>query len=145
MPGPRRRDWRTASSRDSVEVGQLLQRDADTFIAVERRTQASDCAAAESGQSGESAARRWTASRIPAAGGMRPIGRISGRHRFHPNTTRPVTMSARSATLRKEGCSPNAGYAKAVAAMGMRLDVTTEVWRAVATATPQTPTRVYVA
>src|SRR5437879_8444016 len=80
MPGPRRRDRRTASSRDPVEVRRLLQRDADTFIAVERRTQASDGAAAESGQSGESAARRWTASRIPAAGGMRPIGRISGRH-----------------------------------------------------------------
>src|SRR3989441_1500038 len=80
MPGPRRRDRRTASSRDPVKVRRLLQRDADTFIAVERRTQASDCAAAESGQSGEGAARRWTASRIPAAGGMRPIGRISGRH-----------------------------------------------------------------
>src|SRR6266566_2658188 len=66
---------------DGVEVRRLLQRDADTFIAVQRRTQASDCAAAESGQSGEGAARRWTASRIPAAGGMRPIGRISGRHR----------------------------------------------------------------
>src|SRR5207247_3819192 len=39
---------------------------------------------AESGQSGEGAARRWTASRIPAAGGMRPIGRISGRHRPVP-------------------------------------------------------------
>ena len=73
-------DRRTASSRDPVEVRRLLQRDTDTFIAVERRTQASDCAAAESGQSGEGAARRWTASRIPAAGGMRPIGRISGRH-----------------------------------------------------------------
>src|SRR5947208_7804778 len=83
MPGPRRRDRRTASSRDPVEVRRLLQRDADTFIAVERRTQASDCAAAESGQSGEGAARRWTASRIPAAGGMRPIGRISGRHRIN--------------------------------------------------------------
>src|SRR2546425_6702961 len=82
MPAPRRRDRRTASSRDSVEVRRLLQRDADTFIAVERRTQASGCAAAESGQSGEGAARRWTASRIPAAGGMRPIGRISGRHRL---------------------------------------------------------------
>src|SRR5947209_18854978 len=80
MPGPRRRDRRTVSARDPVEVRRLLQRDADTFIAVERRTQASDCAAAESGQSGEGAARRWTASRIPAAGGMRPIGRTSGRH-----------------------------------------------------------------
>src|SRR6266516_6952850 len=80
MPGPRRRDRRTASSRDPVEVRRLLQRDADTFIAVQRRTQASDCAAAESGQSGEGAARRWTASRIPAAGGMRQMGRISGRH-----------------------------------------------------------------
>src|SRR2546422_9417821 len=58
MPGPRRRDRRTASSRDPVEVRRLLQRDADTFIAVERRTQASDCAAAESGQSGEGAAPR---------------------------------------------------------------------------------------
>src|SRR6266581_9133542 len=80
MPGPRRRDRRTASSRDPVEVRRLLQRDADTFIAVERRTRASDCAATESGQSGEGAARRRTASRIPAARGMRPIGRISGRH-----------------------------------------------------------------
>jgi len=33
------------------------------------------------GQSGEGPARRWTASRIPAAGGMRPIERISGMHR----------------------------------------------------------------
>src|SRR2546427_4548976 len=82
MPGPRRRDRRTASSRDPLEVRRLLQRDADTFIAVERRTEASDCAAAESGQSREGAARRWTASRIPAAGGMRPIGRISGRHNW---------------------------------------------------------------
>src|SRR5438094_8122113 len=82
MPGPRRRDRRTASSRDPVEVRRLLQRDADTFIAVERRTQASDCAAAESGQSGEGAARRWAASRIPAADGVRPIGRICGRHRL---------------------------------------------------------------
>src|SRR4029450_6156125 len=72
MAGPRRRDRRTAPSRNPVEVRRLLQRDADTFIAVERRTQASS----ESGQSGEGAARRWTASRIPAAGGMRPIGRI---------------------------------------------------------------------
>src|SRR5437660_1592989 len=80
MPGPRRRDRRTASSRDPVKVRRLLQWDADTFIAVERRTQASDCAAAESGQSREGAARRWTASRILAAGGMRLIGRISGRH-----------------------------------------------------------------
>src|SRR5262249_47461460 len=80
MPGPRRRDRRTASSRDPVKVRRLLQRDADAFIAVERRTEASDCAAAESGQGGEGAARRWAASRIPAAGGMRPIGRISGRH-----------------------------------------------------------------
>ena len=55
------------------------------FIAVERRTQASDCAAAESGQSGEGAARRWTASRIPAAGGMKQIGRISGRHSDAPS------------------------------------------------------------
>src|SRR5262249_34465650 len=84
MPGPRRRDRRTASSRNPVEVRRLLQRDADTFIAVERRTQASACAAAESGQSGEGAARRWTASRIPAAGGMRPTGRISGRHSHLP-------------------------------------------------------------
>src|SRR5437660_11666324 len=81
MPGPRRRDRRTASSRDPDEVRRLLQRDADTLIAVERRTQASDCAAAEPGQGGEGAARRWTSSRIPAAGGMRPIGRMSGRHR----------------------------------------------------------------
>src|SRR5437899_4712015 len=34
MPGPRRRDRRTASSRDPVEVRRLLQWDADTFIAV---------------------------------------------------------------------------------------------------------------
>ena len=92
---------RTASSRDPVEVHRLLQRDADTFIAVERRTQASDCAAAESGQSGEGAARRWTASRIPAAGGMRPIGQISGRHSGQPTCLRPrlVTLS-RTALLR---------------------------------------------
>jgi NAD dependent epimerase/dehydratase family len=58
---------------DSAFPGELRQVDL-------RRTQASDCAAAESGQSGEGAARRWTASRIPAARGVRPIGRISGRH-----------------------------------------------------------------
>src|SRR2546425_12759844 len=44
------------------------------FRSSKRRTQASDCAAAESGQSGEGAARRWTASRVPAAGGVSPIG-----------------------------------------------------------------------
>src|SRR2546425_9573007 len=82
MPGPRRRDRRTASSRDPVEVRRLLQRDAPALVAVERRTEASDCAAAESGQSREGAGRRGNASRIPAAGGMRPIGRISGRHNW---------------------------------------------------------------
>src|SRR5437870_7510088 len=85
MPGPRRRDRRTASSRDPVEVRRLLQRDGHTLVAVEGRAEASDCAAAESGQSREGAARRWTASRIPAAGGMRPIGRISGRHKCRPD------------------------------------------------------------
>src|SRR5438093_4912309 len=101
MPGPRRRDRRTASSKDPVEVRRLLQRDADTFIAVERRTEAWDCAATESGQSGEGAARRWTASRIPAAGGMRPIGQISGSHSGKPTYLRPrlVTLS-RTALLR---------------------------------------------
>src|SRR5438132_547120 len=104
MPGPRRRDWRTASSRDSVEVRRLLQRDADTFIAVERRSQASDGAAAESGQSGESAARRWTASRIPAAGGMRPIGRISGRHRYPYRD--PYLATVTTAILNADGMTP---------------------------------------
>src|SRR5207245_10497984 len=32
------------------------------------------------GRGGKGAARRWTASRLPAAGGVRPIGRINGRH-----------------------------------------------------------------
>jgi hypothetical protein len=47
----------------------------------ERHTRPSDGAAAERGQGGRGAARRWTPSRIPAARGMRPIGRISRRHR----------------------------------------------------------------
>src|SRR5262249_13221366 len=107
MPGPRRRDRRTASSRNPVEVRRLLQRDADTFIAVERRTQASACAAAESGQSGEGAARRWTASRIPAAGGMRRTGRISGRHRLGfgvaINTAKQLLLDTRSFWSGREG------------------------------------------
>jgi len=32
MPGPRGRDWRTASPSDPVDVRRLLQSDADTFI-----------------------------------------------------------------------------------------------------------------
>src|SRR2546425_8412717 len=44
------------------------------FRSSKRRTQASDCAAAEPGQGGEGAARRWTASRVPATGGVSPIG-----------------------------------------------------------------------
>jgi len=40
------------------------------FIAGERRTQASDCAAAEPRQCSEGAARGWAPSRIPAAGGV---------------------------------------------------------------------------
>src|SRR5207249_6702439 len=73
---------RTASSRDPVEVRRLLQRDADTLIAVKRRTRASQCAVAEPGQRGEGAARRWTASRIPAARGVRAARLISGRHKW---------------------------------------------------------------
>ena len=91
-------------SRDPVEVRRLLQRDVDTFIAVERHTQASDYAAAESGQSGESAARRWTASQIPAASGMRPIGRISERHmrawrRLAPSVIHPRTRTPKVSRL----------------------------------------------
>jgi len=49
-------------------------------------------------------------------------------------------MSARHATLRKVGFSPNAGYAKAVDAMGMSPNVTTELCSAGANASPPTTT-----
>src|SRR5439155_20041575 len=106
MPGPRRRDRRTASSRDPVEVRRLLQRDADTFIAVKRRTRASDCAAAESGQSGEGASRWWTASRIPAAGGVSPIGRISGRHNLEKYIDKKLVVEFCKLLLHLDSSAP---------------------------------------
>src|SRR5215510_13595161 len=113
MPGPRRRDRCTASSRNPVEVRRLLQRDADTFIAVEGRTQASDCAAAESGQSGEGAARRWTASRIPATGGMRPTERISGRHRVAVSTSTAMDLYEKMLALYPNRVNPGSLWATA--------------------------------
>src|SRR5215813_8126975 len=61
---------RTASSRDPGEERRLLQSEPDTFIPDERRPRASDCAAAEPGQGGRGAPGQWSASRIPAAGGV---------------------------------------------------------------------------
>ena len=52
-------------------------------------------------QGGEGAARWWTASRIPAAGGVSPIGRISGRHRQYRCRERPDLSEAHRVDVRQ--------------------------------------------
>ncbi len=69
MSRPCRGDRRTASAADSVEV-RRLQRDPDTLILGQGRTEVPESAAAERGKCGEGAARRWTPSRIPATRGV---------------------------------------------------------------------------
>src|SRR5262249_23692801 len=58
----------------------LVQWQPNSSIPVQGRTRAAKCAAAERRQGGGNAARGWTSSRIPAARGVRPVRRISGRH-----------------------------------------------------------------
>src|SRR5438445_13640160 len=65
--------------RDPVEVRGLLQRDPDPLVVGQGRTRATECAAAEPGQSGGGAPRGGFITNT--AGERRePIGRISRRH-----------------------------------------------------------------